>query len=243
MSLDEFSLSLLTFKGPASLSSKLSAFLKLQYYRLRGDIDQEEQINGLILDTLPHDIDRAELMKSVHLAQALKANNEIELNGLLAGLSGKFIPAAPGGDIIRDGVNVLPTGRNIYALDPYRIPSSLAYYRGKQAAELILKAHQDANLGDYPETVAVTLWGLDTIKTKGESVGIVLGLVGAEPITEATGRIVGFKLIPLEKLGRPRIDVLTSLSGIFRDSFENVLDILDKLFEVRLIIHIHTCTK
>ena len=77
----------------------------------------------------------------------------------------------------------------------------------------------------------MTLWGLDTIKTKGESIGILLGLVGAEPIREGTGRIVGFEFIPLSVLKRPRVDVLASLSGIFRDSFGNVLDLLDELFE------------
>eukprot|EP01035_Chromulina_nebulosa_P027501 gene27501-36182_t len=137
-----------------------------------------------------------------------------------------------GGDVIRDGASILPTGRNIYALDPYRVPSTLAMIRGKEAVEQILTAHRKTNADScFPETVAVTLWGLDTIKTKGESVAMVLALVGAEPLKEATGRIVGFQLIPLSALGRPRIDVLCSLSGIFRDSFANVLDLLDDLFE------------
>lgn len=107
-----------------------------------------------------------EFEKALTVSHALFTNPTIELDGLINGLSGGFIPAAPGGDIIRDGVNVLPTGRNIYALDPYRIPSELAMIRGKQAVELILKAHRLANDDMYPETVAVTLWGLDAIKTK-----------------------------------------------------------------------------
>jgi len=119
----------------------------------------------------------------------------------------------------------------MYSLDPYRIPSPVALMRGKEAAEAILVAHQNKNNGLFPETVAVTLWGLDIIKTKGESLGIVLAMVGATPVREGTGRIVDFELIPLEKLGRPRIDVLCSLSGIFRDSFGNVIDLLDSLFE------------
>jgi magnesium chelatase subunit H len=126
----------------------------------------KDRLNQLLLHNLPPTIDRDELMKAIHLSRALVRNNEIEIDSLLNGLSGGFIPAAPGGDIIRDGVSILPTGRNIFALDPYRIPSSLAFIRGKQAAEMILKTHQAANNGFYPETVAVTLWGLDTIKTK-----------------------------------------------------------------------------
>ena len=83
----------------------------------------------------------------------------------------------------------------------------------------------------YRETVAVALWGLDTIKTRGEAIAIVLALVGARPVKEGTGRTVCFELIPLDELKRPRIDVLASLSGIFRDSFANVVDLLDDMFE------------
>ena len=174
---------------------------------------------------------KSSLEVAVELAEKLYNNVEEELQSLMRAIAGEYTPAAAGGDVIRDGLAILPTGRNIHALDPYRLPSSVALARGQKAAELILKSHREANGGKYPETVAVTLWGLDTIKTKGESVGIVLALVGAVPTIEATGRVVGFELLPLEKLGRPRIDVLGSLSGIFRDSFGNVLDLLDDLLE------------
>jgi magnesium chelatase subunit H len=180
----------------------------------------------------------------VRLALKLTLNPDEEMASLVRGLGGEFVPAAPGGDVIRDGVGVLPTGRNIHALDPYRIPGEVAMARGRTAARLVIEAHQRAaavaavtgrgaatSSSAYPETVAVTLWGLDTIKTKGESIAIVLALVGAEPVREGTGRVVGFALTPLAQLGRPRIDVLGSLSGIFRDSFGNVLDLLDDMFE------------
>ena len=146
----------------------------------------------------------------------LLLRNTEELEGVLKALNGEFVPPAPGGDLLRDGSGVLPTGRNIHALDPYRIPSKIAMARGKAAAELSISLHRKDNNDEFPETIAVNLWGLEAIKTRGESVGIVLGLVGAEPVSEATGRVVRFDLIPLEKLGRPRVDVLTSLSGIFR---------------------------
>lgn len=139
-----------------------------------------------------------------------------EIDSVIQGLDGGYIKPAPGGDLLRDGPAVLPTGRNIHALDPYRMPSSSAWARGQRAAQEIIKQHREANGGKYPETVAVTLWGLDSIKTRGESIAIALALVGAEPIKEGTGRIVRYDLVPLEKLGRPRIDVLASLSGIFR---------------------------
>ena len=111
------------------------------------------------------------------------------------------------------------------------MPSASAWSRGQRAAEEIIKQHKASNNGKFPETVAVTLWGLDAIKTRGESVAIVLALVGAKPVKEGTGRIVRYDLIPLSELGRPRVDVLCSLSGIFRDSFANVVDLLDDMFE------------
>ncbi|MCX7594565.1 MAG: magnesium chelatase subunit H [Fischerella sp.] len=152
-----------------------------------------------------------------------------ELTNLLRGLNGEYIPPAPGGDLLRDGPGVLPTGRNIHALDPYRMPSPAAYERGRQIGQQIIAQHLQEH-GKYPETVAVMLWGLDAIKTKGESLGILLELVGAEPVKEGTGRIVRYELKPLAEVGHPRIDVLGNLSGIFRDSFVNIIELLDDLF-------------
>ena len=154
-----------------------------------------------------------------------------ELTYMLAALDGRYVPAAPGGDLLRDGIGVLPTGRNIHALDPYRMPSPAAFARGAAAADAIVESHRAGTNGAYPETVAVNLWGLDAIKTKGESVGILLWLVGARVVSDGTGRVARFELIPLPDLGRPRIDVLANVSGIFRDSFANVLDLIDALME------------
>ncbi|AFZ08481.1 cobaltochelatase CobN subunit [Oscillatoria nigro-viridis PCC 7112] len=152
-----------------------------------------------------------------------------ELTNLLRGLNGEYILPAPGGDLLRDGAGVLPTGRNIHALDPYRMPSPAAYERGREIARKIIEKHVKEQ-GKYPETVAVMLWGLDAIKTRGESIGILLELVGAEPLKEGTGRIVRYELKPLADVGHPRIDVLGNLSGIFRDSFVNIIELLDDLF-------------
>ncbi len=153
-----------------------------------------------------------------------------ELTNLLRGLNGEYIPPAPGGDLLRDGAGVLPTGRNIHALDPYRMPSAGAYERGREIGRKIIQQHLQEQ-GKYPETVAVLLWGLDAIKTKGESLGIVLELVGAEPVKEGTGRIVRYELKPVSEVGHPRIDVLGNLSGIFRDTFVNIIELLDDLFQ------------
>ena len=182
-----------------------------------------------------HESDNAEGQPTVEKEAfdilSLLTRNTEELDSIINCLDGGYIPAAPGGDLIRDGTAVLPTGRNIYALDPYRMPSAGAWARGQKAVVEILNQHRAANQGKNPETVAVNLWGLDAIKTRGESVAIVLALVGARPVKEGTGRIVRFELIPIEELGRPRIDVLASMSGIFRDSFANIVDLLDDMFE------------
>lgn len=166
--------------------------------------------------------------EAMQICQLLRQTPD-EMTNLLRGLNGEYIPPAPGGDLLRDGPGVLPTGRNIHALDPYRMPSPAAYSRGREIAKKIIAQHQQET-GKYPETVAVMLWGLDIIKTRGESLAILLELVGAEPIKEGTGRIVRYELQPLDQVGHPRIDILANLSGIFRDSFVNIIELLDDLF-------------
>lgn len=162
------------------------------------------------------------------LANAL-SDHRAELDAVVRALAGGFIPPGPGGDVIRDGVNVLPTGRNIHAIDPWRIPSELAFVRGAQIADAVLARHLEENNGAYPETIAQVLWGLDTIKTRGEAIGTVLRLIGARPACDGQGKISHYELIPLSELGRPRIDVLMNLSPVFRDTFGIVMDHLDRL--------------
>jgi len=171
----------------------------------------------------------AKVKEAMHIRKLLHQTTD-ELTNLLRGLNGEYIPPAPGGDLLRDGPGVLPTGRNIHALDPYRMPSPAAYERGREIARKMIAQHLQEQ-GTYPETIAVMLWGLDAIKTRGESLGILLELVGAEPVKEGTGRIVRYGLRPLSELDRPRIDVLANLSGIFRDSFVNIIELLDDLFQ------------
>ena len=189
--------------------------LLLHHYRSDADAPLREAV-------------RQKIAEGLEISDRLAQTSD-ELTNLLRGLNGEYIPPAPGGDLLRDGPGVLPTGRNIHALDPYRMPSPAAYERGRLIARQLIAQHLDEH-GTFPETIAVMLWGLDTIKTKGEAIGTLLELVGAAPLKEGTGRIVRYDLIPLEKLGHPRIDVLGNLSGIFRDSFVNILELLDDLF-------------
>ncbi|TCD47834.1 magnesium chelatase subunit H [Chlorobium sp. N1] len=170
--------------------------------------------------------------ESLKEGQAMKSaleDNSGEMTSFLHALSSGYLPSGPGGDLVRDGAGILPTGRNIHAIDPWRIPSELAFKRGKQIADSIIARHVEENDGEYPESIAQVLWGLDTIKSKGEAVAVIIHLMGAEPAYDAQGKISHYQLIPLDRLGRPRIDVLIQISSIFRDTFGVLVDHLDKL--------------
>jgi magnesium chelatase subunit H len=138
-----------------------------------------------------------------------------ELDGLLRALDGRFIRPAPGGDLLRTPA-VLPTGRNLHGFDPFRIPSAYAVRDGARQAARLLNRHV-ADGHALPETVALVLWGTDNLKTEGGPIAQALALMGAEPRFDGYGRLAGAQLLPPETLGRPRIDVVISVSGIFRD--------------------------
>ncbi|MGA9027926.1 MAG: magnesium chelatase subunit H, partial [Steroidobacteraceae bacterium] len=138
-----------------------------------------------------------------------------EVDAILRALDGRFLRPAPGGDVVRTPA-VLPTGRNLHGFDPFRIPSAFAVMDGaRQAARLLQRHLADGNA--FPESVALVLWGTDNLKTEGGPIGQALALIGAKPRFDGYGRIAGATLIPLAELGRPRVDVMVTLSGIFRD--------------------------
>ena len=140
---------------------------------------------------------------------------ETEIPGLLRALDGRFLRPAPGGDLLRTPA-VLPTGRNLHGFDPFRIPSAYAVQDGARQAQRLLDRYMDDG-NDLPESIALVLWGTDNLKTEGAPIGQALALIGAKPRFDSYGRLAGAVLIPLNDLGRPRIDVVISLSGIFRD--------------------------
>ncbi|MFM7627297.1 MAG: cobaltochelatase subunit CobN, partial [Gammaproteobacteria bacterium] len=153
-----------------------------------------------------------------------------ELDAVVHTLAGGYIRPAYGADPVRAGAAALPSGRNIHGIDPWRLPTDLALERGRRTADILLERHRAAHGGAWPRKVAQALWAMDTIKTEGEGLGVVLALVGAEPARDGQGKIFRFDLIPLERLGRPRIDVLLDVSAVFRDTFQMSLDLLDELF-------------
>ncbi len=161
-------------------------------------------------------LDAAGITEPAHRAslEALLAADH-ETPAILHALDGGYIRPAPGGDLLRT-TEVLPTGRNLHGFDPFRLPSAFAVQDGARQADRLLARHaQDGNA--LAETVAMVLWGTDNLKTEGGPIAQVLWLMGTEPRFDGYGRLCGARLVPLERLGRPRIDVVITLSGIFRD--------------------------
>ncbi|HEY6331558.1 MAG TPA: cobaltochelatase subunit CobN, partial [Blastocatellia bacterium] len=149
-----------------------------------------------------------------------------ELDSLVSALRGEYIEPGPGADIVQNPA-VLPTGRNTHAVNPYIVPSPLAVKRAGPVVDALLDRHRRAT-GRYPETMAMVLWGIDNIKTQGEAVAQALYLLGVLPRRDSLNRATDIEVIPLDRLARPRIDVVMTVSGIFRDLFGSTMALLDR---------------
>ncbi|MEL7083676.1 MAG: magnesium chelatase subunit H [Cyanobacteria bacterium J06597_1] len=152
---------------------------------------------------------------------------DFELGSLIKALDGEYVLPGPGGDPIRNP-SVLPTGKNIHALDPQSIPTSAAVQSAKIVVDRLLDRQKIDNGGNWPETIACVLWGTDNIKTYGESLAQIMWMVGVRPQPDSLGRVNKLELIALEELGRPRVDVVINCSGVFRDLFINQMALLDR---------------
>jgi magnesium chelatase subunit H len=158
------------------------------------------------------------------ISEQLKSNGE--LDALARALRGEYIEPGPGADIVQNP-SILPTGRNTHAINPYTVPSDVAYHRAEAVVNSLLERHL-AEHGRYPRAMALILWGLDNIKTQGEGVAQALWLLGVRPRRDQLNRATEVEAIPLEQLNRPRIDVVMTVSGIFRDLFGATMGLLDK---------------
>jgi magnesium chelatase subunit H len=156
---------------------------------------------------------RNELEQVLVMYRELQSDSEMQ--GIFKALDGRYIRPAPGGDVLRNP-QVLPTGRNVHGFDPFRIPSKFAMKDGQYQASKLLERYQ-ADGNPLPESIAMVLWGTDNLKTEGGPIAQIFALMGALPRFDSFGRLAGAQLISLEELGRPRIDVMVSISGIFRD--------------------------
>ncbi|MGY1600775.1 cobaltochelatase subunit CobN [Geodermatophilus sp. SYSU D00815] len=150
-----------------------------------------------------------------------------ELSAVLHALAGGYVPAGPSGSPLRGLVNVLPTGRNFYSVDPRAVPSRLAWETGQAMAESLVERYR-ADTGEYPASVGLSVWGTSAMRTSGDDVAEVLALLGVRPVwDDASRRVTGLEPVPLDELGRPRIDVTVRISGFFRDAFPHVVTMLD----------------
>jgi cobaltochelatase CobN len=150
-----------------------------------------------------------------------------EVTAVLHALDGGYVPAGPSGSPTRGLVNVLPTGRNFYSVDPKAIPSRSAWEIGSALAESLVARHL-ADTGTYPRSVGLTVWGTSAMRTQGDDLAEILALIGCRPVwDDASRRVTGFEVVPLAELGRPRVDVTVRISGFFRDAFPHVITLLD----------------
>ncbi|RBO94281.1 cobaltochelatase subunit CobN [Nocardia puris] len=157
----------------------------------------------------------------------------IEVERVLHALAGGFVPAGPSGSPLRGLINVLPTGRNFYSVDPKAVPSRLAWETGQAMADSLLERYL-ADHGEYPRSVGLSVWGTSAMRTSGDDIAEVFALLGVRPVwDEASRRVTTLEVIPLAELGRPRVDVTVRISGFFRDAFPHVLALLDDA--VRLV--------
>jgi cobaltochelatase CobN len=162
-----------------------------------------------------------------HVAPALDACGPQEMSQLLAGLAGRFVPPGPSGAPSRGRPDVLPTGRNFYAVDTRAVPTPTAWAMGLAAAERLIERHLQDH-GRPPGTVGLSVWGTSTMRTGGEDLAQALALLGARPKwAEGSGRVVDVELLPVAVLGRARVDVTLRVSGFFRDAFPNLIDLFD----------------
>jgi cobaltochelatase CobN len=150
-----------------------------------------------------------------------------EIDAVLHALDGGYVPAGPSGSPTRGLVNVLPTGRNFYSVDPKAIPSRTSFETGLALADSLIARHL-ADEGEYPRCVGLTVWGTSAMRTQGDDIAEVLALIGCRPRwDDASRRVTGFEVLPPGELGRPRIDVTLRISGFFRDAFPHVIALLD----------------
>ena len=173
-----------------------------------------------------------ELEKILHFAACtlvpkLREGEEAEVDNLLHALDGGFVPPGPSGSPTRGMAHVLPTGRNFFSVDPRALPTMASWQVGQGLAETLISRHQQEE-GKFPESVGISMWGTSAMRTAGDDIAQVLALLGVRPVWQRENRrVTGVELIPLEELGRPRVDVVCRISGFFRDAFPHLITLID----------------
>jgi cobaltochelatase CobN len=220
--------------GPARTSADALDLVEQAAHRLVAGLDQlgwAPEKAALVCDEVlgeaPADVVRVLEFAAAEVVPRLARTTD-EVTHILHALDGGYVPAGPSGSPTRGLVNVLPTGRNFYSVDPKAIPSRNAWDTGSALAESLVARHLE-DTGTYPAAVGLTVWGTSAMRTQGDDIAEVLALIGCAPTwDDASRRVTGFAIEPLEKIGRPRIDVTVRISGFFRDAFPHVIALLDE---------------
>ena len=190
---------------------------------------KEQSIDAIIMDVLGDSSPKVRRCLSyvgAFLAPALAATVD-ELTNTLSASAGSYVPPGPSGSITRGMADILPTGRNFYSVDPRAVPTCASWQVGVALGDTLLERYLKEE-GKYPESIGFVIWATDTMKTKGDDIAEIFYLMGVKPVwEESSGRVVGVEAISLETLKRPRVDVTARISGLFRDTFPNVVHLID----------------
>jgi cobaltochelatase CobN len=188
----------------------------------------DETLDGKVIDVLR--------FAATEIVPRLERTTD-ELDNILHALDGGYVPAGPSGSPLRGLINVLPTGRNFYSVDPKAIPSRLAWETGTAMADSLLGRYR-TDTGEWPRSVGLSIWGTSAMRTAGDDIAEVFALLGVRPVwDDASRRVSALEVIPLAELGRPRIDVTVRISGFFRDAFPHVVYLIDDA--VRMVAALH----
>jgi len=194
--------------------------------RLDWDAAKASAVCAEVLGQEAPDVVRLLEFGAAELVPRLNATTD-EIGAVLHALDGGYVPAGPSGSPTRGLVNVLPTGRNFYSVDPKAIPSRNSWDVGAALADSLIARHLE-DTGEYPSSVGLTVWGTSAMRTQGDDIAEVLALIGCRPVwDDASRRVTGFETVPLDELDRPRIDVTLRISGFFRDAFPHVIGLID----------------
>jgi cobaltochelatase CobN len=190
------------------------------------DWDFDPSLVAAVLGRSDAGVERALRFAAEDVVPRIKQTPD-ELHNTLAALNGRHVPAGPSGAPTRGRVDVLPTGRNFYSVDPRALPSELSWEVGQKLAHALLERHERDH-GELPKMVGLVAWGTAAMRTQGDDVAEILALLGVRPTWHPeTQRVTGIEVIPLAELGRPRIDVTVRISGFFRDAFPHLVRLLD----------------
>jgi cobaltochelatase CobN len=215
----DFDLDTLSIRGRDEIEERARQWIKDELAHAKICKSQNSSLSGVEgISEISHWLNAILLPRFMRCAE--------ETRSLALALEGRFVSPGPSGAPTRGRIDVLPTGRNFYSVDPRVIPTQTAWRCGQALAEELIERYR-ADHGEFPKTTALVIWGTSNMRTGGDDIAQALALWGCEPVWEpVSGRVVDFEILPLSVLGRPRVDVVLRVSGMFRDSFGDVMRLL-----------------